>query len=116
MPIVPYAAESPDALSAASGTTILYKHSPTCELSQWAARELARLVDEDDVTIHQVDVLQQRPLSRAIETHFGVRHESPQLLIIEDGTVAWHGSHRALSADRVRSVIAGAREGVGARW
>jgi bacillithiol system protein YtxJ len=116
MPLVPLATESPEALATAPGTTIIYKHSPTCSLCAWSVRELRRLADEDGLTIHQVDVFAQRALSNAIESRFSVRHESPQVLILQDGALQWHGSHRALSAERVRAALRGSTQGAGARF
>jgi len=116
MPLVPLATDSPDALADAPGTTIIYKHSPTCSLCAWSIRELRRLSDEDGLMIHQVDVFAERELSNAIEAHFGVRHESPQVLILRDGQVQWHGSHRALTAERIRGALRGSTEDVGARY
>ncbi|MBX3174679.1 MAG: bacillithiol system redox-active protein YtxJ [Gemmatimonadaceae bacterium] len=116
MPIQPLVAASVDELAAMPGTTVVYKHSPTCSLSWVAAQEVARLVREDDVTVHQVDVFAQRAMADAIESHFHVRHESPQILILEGGQVVWHVSHRAVTAARIRAALAGQREGVGARF
>ncbi len=116
MPILPIAVDSVEALAELPGRTIVFKDSLTCDLSQWAAHQMSKLVAQDaDITLQRVDVRAQRPLSLAIESHFGVRHESPQILIIEDGKVVWHASHRALSVDRVRDAIKGAVAGIGAR-
>ena len=76
---------------------------------------LGKMAAQDGVTLELVDVLSQRPLSQAIEAKFGVRHESPQILIIEDGEVMWHASHRGVAPDRVRAALAGSTEGLGAR-
>lgn len=76
---------------------------------------LGKLAAEDGLTLELVDVLSQRPLSQAIEAKFGVRHESPQVLIIEDGQVVWHASHRGVAPDRVRAALAGSAAGLGAR-
>lgn len=116
MPIQPLEAVTVDELAAAPGTIVIFKHSPTCSLSWVAAQEIARLVRDDGLTVHQVDVFAQRAMADAIETHFHVRHESPQVLIVEDGHVVWHASHRAVTAERVRAALAGQREGVGARF
>ena len=116
MPILPLAVESPAELARRPGRTIVVKDSLTCDLSQWAAHQMARLTERHEgITLYRVDVRAQRPLSQDLAAHFGVRHESPQILIIEDGKVVWHASHRAVSADRVRAAIDGAGEQVGAR-
>ena len=116
MPIVPISVNSPEALAEQPGRTIVFKDSLTCDLSQWAAHQMSKLVAQDtDVTLHRLDVFSQRAFSLGIEARFGVRHESPQILIIEDGKVVWHASHRALTVDRVRAAISGAPSESGAR-
>lgn len=115
MPIIPNSFESADALAARGGRTVVYKHSPTCSLCGWSQHVLGRMASEDGVTLELVDVLGQRRLSEAIEERFGVRHESPQILIIEDGQVIWHASHRGVAPARVRAALAGSSEGLGAR-
>ena len=116
MPIIPISVNSLEALAKQPGRTIVFKDSLTCDLSQWAAHQMSTLVAQDaDVLLHRVDVREQRPLALGIEAHFGVRHESPQVLIIEDGKVVWHASHRALTVDRVRAAISGAPSESGAR-
>lgn len=115
MPIIPARFTSADDLAAREGRTIVYKHSPTCELCSWSHHVLGKLAAQDGVTLELVDVLAQRPLSQAIATRFEVRHESPQILVIEDGRVVWHASHRGVAPDRVRAALAGSGEGFGAR-
>ena len=115
MPIIPASFTSADDLAAREGRTIVYKHSPTCELCSWSHHVLGKMAVQDDVTFELVDVLAQRPLSQAIAARFDVRHESPQILVIEDGEVLWHASHRGVAPDRVRAALAGSREGLGAR-
>ncbi|WKW11340.1 DUF2847 family protein [Pseudogemmatithrix spongiicola] len=115
MSIVPHTFSSAAELTSRPGRTIVYKHSPTCSLCGWSEHVLGRMAREDGVTLELVDVLAERPLSREIEQHFGVRHESPQILIIDEGAVTWHASHRGVAPERVRAALAGSREGLGAR-
>lgn len=115
MPIVPTALTTAAELGARPGRTIVYKHSPTCSLCGWSNHVLGKLAAEDGLTLERVDVFTQRGLSNEIEALFGVRHESPQVLIVEDGAVVWHASHRGVAPDRVRAALAGSSEGLGAR-
>lgn len=115
MSIIPTNLSSASDLAARAGRTIVYKHSPTCSLCSWSIHVLGKMADQDGVTLELVDVLSQRPLSRDIEAHFGVRHESPQILIVDDGKVTWHASHRGVAPERVRAAMAGSAEGMGAR-
>lgn len=115
MTLIPIAFESAAALASAPGRTVVYKHSPSCSLCLWSIAEVRRFAAAEGLTVHQVDVLAQRSLSNAIEAQFGVRHESPQVLVIEDGRVTWHGSHRALRAERLTAALAGDDAAQGAR-
>lgn len=115
MSIIQATFASAEALATRAGRTIVYKHSPTCSLCSWSIHVLGKLAEQDGVTLELVDVLSQRPLSRDLEAHFGVRHESPQILVVDDGKVTWHASHRGVAPERVRAALAGSTEGLGAR-
>lgn len=116
MPLHPTSLHTIADITASAGTTILYKHSPTCSLCRWSIREVQQFAEQQGVDVHLIDVFAQRPLAQAIEAHLGVRHESPQVLIVEDGIVRWHASHRALTAQRLQAALAGDYSAAGARW
>ena len=78
---------------------VLYKHSPLCGLSARAAVEVRSFMRErPEVPVYHVDVISDRSLSRLVAERLGVRHESPQALVLHDGEVTWHGSHRSVTA------------------
>jgi bacillithiol system protein YtxJ len=116
MPLQRTSFASIDDIRRAPGTTVLYKHSPTCSLCAWSIAEVEQFAKQQGVDVHLIDVFAHRPLSQAIEAHFGVRHESPQVLIIDDGRVTWHGSHRALSAERLHAAATGQHSALGTRF
>ena len=90
-----------DAALARSRTTpvILFKHSQTCGISHMAR---ASLVDGAlPAPVLEVVIQRDRPLSDAIASRFGIRHESPQVFVIADGAVIWHSSHSGVSGSRV---------------
>lgn len=115
MAIVALQFGSVDALLAHPGRSVLYKHSPTCSLCSWSMHVLGRFAELEQVEMQLVDVFADRAFSQQIEASFGVRHESPQVLIIENGEVLWHASHRGVAPERVRAALAGSLEGMGAR-
>ncbi len=81
---------------------VLFKHSVTCPISAHARREMERFTEAD---VNIVTVQRARELSRAIEQRTGVRHESPQALVIRNGNVVWDASHYDVTADAVRAAI-----------
>lgn len=51
--------------------------------------------------VHEVIVQRHRALSNEIAQRLGVRHETPQVLVVAGGRVTWHTSHAGVSAARV---------------
>lgn len=90
----------------ASPVVVLYKHSPTCGLSDIAMHEVRRFADDyPEIPVHVVDVLSQRSVSNHMETTLGIRHESPQAIVFAGGHAVWHGSHRKVTADRLAEAV-----------
>jgi bacillithiol system protein YtxJ len=92
----------------AAEVVLIYKHSPRCGTSTTARLEVERFADaHPTVPVLQVDVVAHRPLSQTIARRLGVRHESPQVLVVRNGVVAWSGSHRNVRAAHLaRELIA----------
>jgi bacillithiol system protein YtxJ len=86
---------------------LFIKHSLTCPISQAAFREYEKFVsDYPEVDTYYLYVQEARPLSNYIAETFGVKHESPQALLFENGAVVWHTSHWNITYDSlVKKVI-----------
>ncbi len=99
-------AETLDRLFAESARSpvVLFKHDPYCSISAAAYRELAKLPDE----VRMIDVAHDAPIARAVAERTGVRHESPQVIVLRDGAAVWHTSHFRISAQTVANAIAAA--------
>jgi bacillithiol system protein YtxJ len=92
-----------------AGPVVVFKHSPTCPISDRALRQfrafLAALPAERALGVAHVDVLAQRPLARGLTAALGVEHQSPQALWFERGALAWHDSHAALTVERFERAL-----------
>jgi bacillithiol system protein YtxJ len=86
---------------------IIYKHSSRCATSYFALRNLQDLSEEirKVADLYMVDVIGQRSLSNEISSHYDVRHESPQVILIREGQVRWNGSHGEVRSDVIKEVI-----------
>jgi bacillithiol system protein YtxJ len=77
----------------------IFKHSLTCPVSFHAWAEFRRFAEargEDDGVYFLIEVQRARPLSNAVAQRTGVRHESPQAILLRDTAVAWHASHYSI--------------------
>jgi bacillithiol system protein YtxJ len=85
---------------AQSELAVVLKHSTMCPVSTGAHREVdSFVVAHPEVAVHKVHVIEDRALSNYIEECTGVRHESPQVIVLRDGDVVWHVSHFAVTAE-----------------
>ena len=86
---------------------LLFKHSHTCGLSAQAYAELADLLATGDlpVDVYLVSVRASPDVSSAVAARFGVRHESPQVLLVHGDAVLWHGSHFRVTASQIRAAL-----------
>jgi bacillithiol system protein YtxJ len=99
----------------AEDLAVLYKHSPTCSICTAAAREVDRFVQRHpEAVVYQVDVLAARPLSHEIAARTGVTHESPQVILLRQGTPLWQASHFTITADTLATRFEAACGGPGA--
>lgn len=94
------------ALAASADTTVLFKHSVTCSISIGVKREYDAFVQRfPQVPTRLVIAQNERPLSNAIADVLGVRHESPQALVVRNGQVLWHASHHRITAERLAAAV-----------
>ena len=86
---------------------LLFKHSYTCGVSAEALDELVAHVNERRRDVHYavVTVQTHRDISNAVARKLGVRHETPQALLIQDGRVVWSASHFRVTAAAVDDAL-----------
>lgn len=98
-----------DRLITASGNRplLLFKHSYTCGISAEALDELMAHLSgaPANVDYAMVTVQTHRDVSNAVTKKLGIRHETPQALLIRDGKVVWSASHFRVTATAVVNAI-----------
>lgn len=82
---------------------VIYKHSRSCGVCYISRNSLEKMEDDirESIDLYMVDVIRDRPISKYISEKYGIRHESPQMLIIKEGEVIWHGSHYKVKLDNL---------------
>jgi bacillithiol system protein YtxJ len=99
-----------DSLLAESGRRplLLFKHSYSCGVSLEALDELVEHLNESslDARYAMVTVQTHRDVSNAVSARLGVRHHTPQAILVRDGRAVWSASHFRVNADEIRKAIA----------
>ncbi|TYP72239.1 bacillithiol system redox-active protein YtxJ [Aquimarina intermedia] len=79
----------------------IFKHSTRCGISRMVLKNFEGSYSSDFNTadIYFLDLLNHRDLSAKIASEFDVMHESPQLILLKNGTVVHHASHSEIETD-----------------
>ncbi len=80
---------------------LLFKHSVTCPISTNVFSEVAELNAE----INLVIVQKARNISNLIAEKTGIRHESPQAIVLHESQAIYHASHYDITAEDLASLI-----------
>lgn len=83
---------------------LIYKHSTRCSVSAATLSRLERKwngTEASQVIPYFLDLIACRSVSGMIAERYGVRHESPQVLVIRNGTCVYHNSHFGIAFDEI---------------
>ncbi len=85
---------------------LIFKHSTTCGISRMALKRFESEFDlNENVVSYFLDLLNYRAISNEISERFGIKHESPQLLLIRDGKCVYDVSHGAIDVADLRMAL-----------
>jgi bacillithiol system protein YtxJ len=85
---------------------LIFKHSTQCPISSGAYDEFVQVADSaHGVACGIVLVVEHREVSNLIASRLGVRHESPQAIVVKDGRPAWVASHWSITADSISEAL-----------
>lgn len=74
---------------------IIFKFSSECSSSSRLKAEFEKNKEQEKLRepIYLVTIQKQKALSAKIEEYFGIKHESPQIIILKDRKVQYAASH-----------------------
>jgi bacillithiol system protein YtxJ len=81
---------------------VLLKHSTSCGISSGVYREVSQVGGDVNVVVVQT----HRDLSHSISHRTGIRHESPQAIVLVDGQAVYHASHYDIEAEHIEASLA----------
>lgn len=79
----------------------IFKHSLTCPISADIYQEIKNV----NGVVNLVVVQTARDVSQEVAAKTGVRHESPQAIVLENGKPVYHAAHYDISADDVNAKL-----------
>ena len=85
---------------------VIFKHSTRCSVSRMALKQFENEFDLDSldqkVLLYFLDLLEYRGISNEIAARFNVIHQSPQLLLIQNGKSVYAVSHNDIDAEELK--------------
>lgn len=89
---------------------LIFKHSTQCGISAAARHQLEsswKTEEMPGIKPYFLDLIRFRDISNQIAEDFGVTHQSPQVLVVEDGKVTYHISHYAIQYGKLKEIVNG---------
>jgi bacillithiol system protein YtxJ len=88
---------------------LLFKHSRSCGISLGALDELrAHMGTRPRAAAYKLITVQSdRSVSDAAAARLGLRHETPQAILLRDGQVVWAASHFRITAEELSRILPG---------
>lgn len=84
---------------------VIFKHSTRCSVSSMAKHRLDKNEAPSGINFYYLDLIKYRSISNRIADDFNVRHQSPQVLVIENGECVFNESHSGIDFDEIESVV-----------
>jgi bacillithiol system protein YtxJ len=85
----------------------IFKYSTRCRASSIVRKRLEEGWDFEngEIDIYFLDLIAHQDLSDEVAKTFGVRHESPQILVINDGQSIFDTSHGGVSVKAIKKAL-----------
>lgn len=87
---------------------LLFKHSTRCSISAMAKNNLERnwISGSELCDAYLLDLLAHRDVSQKIAEITGIKHESPQAIVLRGDEIVYDASHSGIEARRIESILA----------
>lgn len=85
---------------------LVFKHSTRCSISSMALNRVESNWKEDEsIPVYFLDLIQFRHISNEIAESYNVEHQSPQILLIKNGSCIYNESHSSIRVDSILQKI-----------
>jgi bacillithiol system protein YtxJ len=84
----------------------IYKHSSSCNISRGAWRAVQELSeDKPEMQFRRILVRENKPLSNDIAEKLNVEHQSPQIILINNGVPVWSATHYGITRETIMGAL-----------
>jgi bacillithiol system protein YtxJ len=87
---------------------VIFKYSSCCQFSEVVFQRLRQNCCPGELDFHFLDLANYKHISEKIADTFGVPHQSPQILVINEGHCIFHESHPEISLERILQQVTAA--------
>ena len=101
VPVTDQAALEPLFARSQEAPVVLFKHDFACPISAAAYREMTRVAGD----VPMVDVERDKGVASEVARRTGIRHESPQVIVLRGGQGVWSASHFDITASAVEQAV-----------
>lgn len=94
--------------SSSEQPVFVFKHSTTCPVSAEAWKEFQNYLSENpngQVNYVLVKVIESRPVSNKVAEEVGVKHASPQAILVKDQEAMWNASHFKITKKAIADLL-----------
>ena len=82
---------------------VIFKHSTRCQISKMVLKNFEKevAVSDKEVEYYFLDLIKHRDVSNKIAADFNVHHQSPQMIVLENGVAVNDASHQSISVNLI---------------
>ncbi|MEZ7916869.1 MAG: bacillithiol system redox-active protein YtxJ [Polaribacter sp.] len=82
-----------------TASVLIFKDSTRCGISKMVIKQFEKLFTEENqhLKVYYLDLLNYRDISNEIAVKFQVMHQSPQLIVVRNGSAVHHASHNDIT-------------------
>ena len=84
----------------------VFKHSTSCPISASRWRLFQSFAEQESrAAFHRVLVIQDRSVAHHIAEKTGIRHQSPQAILLYQGRPTWDASHYSITREDMAAAL-----------
>ena len=87
--------------------SLIFKNSMKCPVSLEAKKKIEEFAElcSEKIKLYIVDVISNRDLSSEITERTGIKHQSPQVILLENGKAKWSKSHWEITLESLKKAL-----------